>query len=194
MRFAAFLALLLLAPACAYLPVLGAETEDLGTLWSEAHGALYEERFNDAETTFAHIHDRYPDTREGREALFFIGMIRLDPRNPNWDPAPAEASLTRYLAEPAEEDPRERPRPARAPEGTTLLELARQLNLPATERVAGLQPETRVEVEVQRVVVPAQQATDQSAALRRQIAERDAEIRRLREELDRIRRTLAPPD
>jgi hypothetical protein len=195
MRFTAILTLILLAPACAHLPAFGPETEDVGDLWGDAHEALYEQRFADAEQTFSRIQDEHPETREGREALFFLGMIRLDPRNPDWDPEPAEAALRSYLVEPDPEEARRlRVTPARVPEGRVLLELARQLNLPPAERVAGLAPETRVEVEVQRVVVPAQQATDEAAALRGRIAERDAEIRRLREELDRIRRTLAPPD
>jgi hypothetical protein len=196
MRFAAILTLFLLAPACAHLSAFGPETEDVGDLWGDAHEALYEQRFADAEQIFTRIQDEHPETREGREALFFVGLIRLDPRNPDWDPEPAETALRSYLAEPdpADETERRRATPARVPEARAFLELARQLNLPPAERVAGLAPETRVEVEVQRVVVPAQQATDEAAALRARIAERDAEIRRLREELDRIRRTLAPPD
>jgi hypothetical protein len=194
MRFTAILTLFLLAPACAHLSAFVPEAEDVGDLWGDAHDALYEQRFADAERDFSRIQDEHPETREGREALFFLGLMRLDPRNPDWDPEPAEAVLRRYLADPDPRDEADRrlPTPARVPEGRALLELARQLNLPPDERVAGLAPETRVEV--QRVVVPAQQATDEAAALRAQIAERDAEIRRLREELDRIRRTLAPPD
>src|SRR5690606_10279469 len=79
----------------------------------------------------------------------------------------------------------------RRPEAVTLLQLARQLNMPAEERVPGLQPETRVVTE--RVVVPARESRALAAEvdrLRRLLAERDATIQQQKEELERIRKTL----
>lgn len=159
-------------------------------LWRTANDALAAADFERAEAVFTQLTERYPDTLEGRESLFYLGAIRLDPRNPEWDPEPAETRLTEYLASSGEGN---RERLYRHLEANTLRELARQLNLPPDSRVPGLQPEVRTVEE--RVVVPAQQSRELATEverLRAEVAEKDARIEQQQQELERIRRTLAP--
>jgi hypothetical protein len=187
------LLLLGLSGACAHLPGLpSAGPSPSLTLWNEAHAALQAGQFVRSDSLFARLTTGYPESREGREALFYRGVIALDPRNPRWNPKPAEAELEQYVSSDTLPGGVQR-----LPEGETLLELARQLNLPAAERVPGLKPETRTVVTPgpARVITragEAQAATAEADRLRARLAERDEEIRRLREELDRIRKTLTP--
>ncbi len=163
--------------------------------WREAHFAFYRGDYPRATAEFEGLATAHPETGEGRESLFFLAVLSLDPRNPAWNPQPAAERLRRYLQLLASVAPsRSFPRP----EARTLLELADQLNLPPQERVAGLQADTRV-VQVpgrtERVVVPAAESRALAAEverLRREMEARDTVIRRQREELDRIRSTLAP--
>lgn len=186
------LLLLLLVPACAHLG-LGTEMRERSSVWYEAHNAFSSGDYSRATVLFSDLAARYPDTEEGRESLFFLGTVHLDPRNPAWDSQPAETALVRYL----EAESLNPGSIHRRPEGETLLHLAQQLNMPGRERVPGLQPEvvTR-EVQVPRVVVPAVESralADEVQRLRALLAERDSTIRQQREELERIRRTLTRP-
>jgi hypothetical protein len=164
--------------------------------WREAHFAFYRGDYPRATAEFEALATAHPETGEGREALFFLAVLSLDPRNPAWNPQPAAERLRRYLqlldsVAPSRSFPR--------PEARTLLELADQLNLPPQDRVAGLQADTRVvqvpTTRVERVVVPAAESRALAAEverLRREMEARDTVIRRQREELERIRSTLAP--
>jgi hypothetical protein len=194
MRILALL-LLLVLPACAHLG-LGSAPRERAELWKEAHQAFEAADFVRASLIFADLAQRFSETLEGRESHFYLGAIRLDPRNAEWDPRPAERWLSLYLAQ---EEP-EAVSVYRRPEAQVLLQLAQQLNMPPQERVPGLQPEVverEVEREVpRRVVVPAQESralAGEVERLRGQVAERDATIRQQREELERIRRTLTRP-
>jgi hypothetical protein len=184
MKGLAALVLLLSVSACQHLPIgPGAAS----ALWRSAHHQLAEGDFAGAERDFGRLADEHPETRAGREAVFYLGALRLDPRNSEWDPAPAAERLRRYV------EMESGVGVARAPEARILLELADQLNLPAAERVEGLAPETRVVHE--RVVVPAEQSRaleDEVGRLRRQLAERDDRIRQQNAEIERMRRALAP--
>lgn len=180
--------LLLLLSACAQLGLGGPERRpERVQLWEAAHRALAAEDFAQASALFERVAQEYPDSDAGRESLFYLGALRLDPRNPSWDPVPAEENLSHYL----EGDSAYLASIHRRPEALVLLELARQLNMPAEERVPGLQPETRVVTE--RVVVPARESRALAAEvdrLQRLLAERDATIQQQKEELERIRKTL----
>lgn len=189
-RFAQLLLVLASLTGCAAVGLGGGESADRMELWHRAQEALAAERFEEAEGVFETLARSHPNTLEGRESLFYLGSLRLDPRNPEWDPVPAEARLGEYLAFMEREDG---PRLFRYPEARTLHELARQLNLPPDSRVAGLQPQERVVTVEERVVVPGQQSREmagQIEQLRQQVAERDARIQAQEEELERIRRTL----
>lgn len=196
--FAALVGVVL--PACATLRGLtGDGDRELDSLWRQAHTAFAQERFTEAEQSFRRLAAEFPDTYEGREAPFYVGSLRMDPRNPNWGPDSAAAALRRYLAQ----DSGDARKPLPRPEAVVLLELASQLTLPADQRVPELQPErvvvTRPGAPTPRRIAPTAQSDAEVERLRRQlsekdrlIAERDAEIRRNRDELERIRKTLVP--
>jgi len=187
------LALILLLSACAHLGLGRSDHRTRAELWEQAHAALASSDFEGASARFGELADRHPDTIEGRESLFYLGALRLDPRNPGWDPRPAEDLLGRYVALQAAE---QNTTVYRHPEAQILLQLAQQLNMPPQERVPGLQPEVVTREVPRRVVVPAQESralASEVERLRGQVAERDATIRQQREELERIRRTLTRP-
>src|SRR5690606_33799772 len=83
---------------CAHLHSLAGNSTDRMALWAEAHDALAAEDFSTAEATFQQIALRFPGTLEARESTFYLGTIRLDPRNPAWDPEMAETYLGSYIA------------------------------------------------------------------------------------------------
>lgn len=189
-RFSLLL-LLALLPACAHLPWQQSSRER-AERWEMAHRALAAQDFNRALSEFEGLIAHHPESREGREAVFYAGSIHIDPRNPGWNPRQAEEMLQRYIAL----DSATSASVGRRPEGEILLELARQLNLPAQARVPGLQPDpVVVEREVPVRVAPVGEVralSTENQQLRAQVNERDATIRELREELERIRRTLRP--
>jgi hypothetical protein len=182
--------LLLALSACAHLGHLGPSPDGSDVadqMWDEAHRALAAGDFISADSLFTRLSVEYPQTDAGRESVFYLGVIRLDPRNPAWDPAPAEQELHRYL----DEDSAGVGTIHRRPEAQTLYELAHQLTMPAESRVPGLQPETRVVTK--RVVAPAKESqalADEVADLHRQLDAKDAQIQKLSDELERIRKTL----
>jgi TolA-binding protein len=180
--------LLLLLGACAPAGLVRRSAEDRAALWGQAHGALASGRYPAADSLFAQLARTYPESDEGREAVFYLGALRLDPRNPDWDPAPAEDRLRRYLAL----DSLPEARVHRRPEATILLEMAHQLNLPPEARISGLQGETKVVTVPQRIVRyrESQELAAQVTDLKAQVAASDEQVKKLQEELDRIRRTL----
>ncbi|MET0399539.1 MAG: hypothetical protein ABW277_22300 [Longimicrobiaceae bacterium] len=191
-----FLLALFLA-ACATLAP-GSGGREGKRLWTAAHLALRAENFRAADSLFTRLATAHPRTEEGHEALFFLGEMRMDPRNPGWNSRLAAEYLRRYLAR---GDSSPRAEIHRQPEASTFLELANQLNLPAGQRIGALQPgTTRVEVPQQQAPVPQRVVPSEEAAalrteierLRAQVAERDETIQRQRDELNRIRNTLAP--
>ena len=176
--------------ACTHLSARSDESRMRTELWNEGHMALYAENFARADSLFTRLAAEFARSEEGREAVFYLGTLRIDPRNREWSPERSEQALRQYLRQDTTGT-----RIHRRPEAMTLLELAKQLNMPPEERVAGLQPGTRVVQGPTRVVAPAGQQrelSEENERLRRQVAERDEQIRRQREELERIRRTLAP--
>jgi hypothetical protein len=185
MKVTRWVPVLLLLSGCAHLGGSPSESLRRARLWDEAHGYFATGAFAKADSVFGHIATTYPETNEGREALFYRGAVSLDPRNPGWDPAPAEQHLQRYLLS----DSTGKARIHRRPEGETLYELAHQLNSPMEERIGPLQstPQRTTVVVTSRA---SQGAVEENQRLRRDITARDAEIKRLQEELDRIRKTL----
>lgn len=189
-----FLLALFLA-ACASLAP-GSRGGEGKRLWTQAHLALRAENFRAADSLFTRLATAYPATEEGREALFFLGEMRMDPRNPGWNSRSAADYLRRYLAR---GDSAGRVEIHRRPEASTFLELANQLNLPAGQRIGALQPGTTVQIReaapVPQRVVPSEEAAELRAEIERlrgELAGRDETIRRQRDELNRIRNTLAP--
>lgn len=189
-RLAALLMVLIL-PGCAHLMGSKGETER-ASLWVQAQEEFWRGNFTAALEGFTYLNETWPESVEGRESIFYLGAIYLDPRNDDWDSKPAEEYFARYLAFISDEGPRI----YRYPEAQTMHEIARQLNLPAESRVAALQPEERVVRVEERVVVPAAEnraLTAELARLREELAATQAKNQQQREELERIRRTLTAP-
>lgn len=194
MKLAFTLLLLAVVSGCATFGMGGPDTPPTSTLWRDSHYAYYRGDLLAAQEGFARLAAEEPSSGEGHEALFFLGAIALDPRNPQWDPAPAERRLRDYLASGFPQGPGFIPRP----EARTLLALAEQLNLPAARRVAGLRPQETPQQRpspAPQVIVQAAESRELAAEverLRRELAARDETIRRLQDELTRIRKTLNP--
>ena len=178
-----FFPILLLLSGCAHLGNTPSESWERSRLWDEAHGYFATHDFASADSVFALMTELYPDTNEGRESLFYLGAIHLDPRNTAWNPETSEARLQQYLAADTPEG-----RIHRRPEGETLFQLAHQLNHPLEERISPLQvePQTRVVIRAEE----AQGTLQENERLRRELAAREAELRQAQQELERIRKTL----
>ncbi|HEX7240087.1 MAG TPA: hypothetical protein VF263_07470 [Longimicrobiaceae bacterium] len=181
-----------LLPACASLPLGSGGGRD--DLWVQAQRALLAGSFRTADSAFSRLATEHVGTTEGREAVFFLGAIRIDPRNPGFTSRGASDYLRRYLASP--DSGRNGKDLYRKPEAQTLLSLAEQLNLAPAERIASLQGDQSVRTVT--VPGPTRTVTTEGSQveverLRGEVRERDETIRELREELTRIRNTLAPP-
>ncbi|HEX5726626.1 MAG TPA: hypothetical protein VFX98_14215 [Longimicrobiaceae bacterium] len=187
---AALCVLLALAPGCTTLRgVVGGGDGERMELWEQAHDAYARDSFRVAAAAFQRLAAEFPRTHEGHEARFYLAALSLEPRSGvNLDQA--DQHLTVYLAE----DDARSLRGYHGREGETLLQLVRQLRAPCDQRVPGLgclvQTVTERDTVTQRA--PAGDGAE-AARLRRELAERDRTIRELRDELQRIRNTLAPP-
>jgi hypothetical protein len=186
-----------LASCASFGQSLGPGAAERDQLWRQGHAAMNADSFRIAISTFQRLAEEHPGTMEGREARFYIGTMYLDPGHPGFDAAQAHHNLSLYTARDTLEDG---VRAIRRPEAHRLLRLARELTIPCEQRGGPLRcdPEEivrRVTVPVRVPGEPAPAATGDGAEvarLQRQVAERDATIRQLREELARIRETLAP--
>lgn len=169
----------------------GAASRD--QLWRQGHAAMHADSFRIAMAAFQRLATEHPRDEQGREARFFLGTLYLEPTNPEFDAALAAQNLELYLAADTAGG-----RITRRPEAETLLGLSRQLAIPCEQRAGDLRCDPDVIVRTRpggADTVVVRQGSDQSAEvsrLRRELNERDATIRQLREELQRIRNTLAP--
>jgi len=168
-------ACLLAATACT---TIGPRKPDRTALaWEAAREAMRGGSFARAEEAFLELIAGHPERPEGRESLYLLGVLYLDPRNPAWDAQRAEDHLGRYLRLQGPQDHRA--------EALALFALARRLVEPPASADAA-PPE-------QQVAIQGTAAEAENGRLEKQLAEKDREIARLREELERIRRTLSPP-
>lgn len=191
--FAIFFAALLSACSVLGPENLGPGAASRDQLWRQGHAALHADSFRVAMAAFQRLAAEHPRDERGREARFYLGTLYLEPSNPAWDATQAAQNLEIYLTSDTAGG-----RVTRRPEAETLLMLARQLVLPCEQRTGKLQCDPDVIVRTRPAgadTVVVRQGSDQSAEvarLRRELNERDATIRQLREELQRIRNTLAP--
>jgi hypothetical protein len=162
-------------------------------LWRQGHHAMRMDSVRVALAAFQRLAAEHPGTGEGREARFYLGTLYLDPANTAFDPERAAENLETYvIADTA------RGAVPRRPEAQRLLLLARQLAVPCEQRTGTMRCDPTTVVRTRPAgsdTVVVRTGGDQSAEvarLRREVAERDATIRDLREELTRIRNTLAP--
>jgi hypothetical protein len=157
-------------------------------LWEQAHLAVSGDSVRVAKALFQRLVVEHPRTYEGHESLFYLGVLSLDPRG-GVDIGAARQNLSLYLAEPPG-----RMRGYHYREAASVYALTTELLKPCGARVAGLPcpVDTRVVVREGETAPPPADASAELARLRREVAERDARIRELNEELQRIRNTLAP--
>ena len=169
----------------------GAASRD--QLWRQGHAAMHADSFRIAMAAFQRLAAEHPRTDQGREARFYLGTLYLEPTNPSYDAQQAAQNLEMYLTGDTSGG-----RITRRPEAETLLGLSRQLAQPCEQRTGSLRCDPTLVTRSDTPVVVRPGGGDQSgevSRLRRELAERDATIRELREELQRIRNTLAPrPD
>jgi hypothetical protein len=187
------IALVLSCSACAVLHRGGEASNPRLELWNRAQLAFYADSFRTATAAFQQLAAGYPHTVEGREAHFYLGTLALDPRNSGFDAKTADDQLGRYLAP----DTAVLTPPFRRTEATVMQRLAQELEHPCEDRIGPLRCETRVvrtggggSREAPRNVNGTSSA--EVERLQAAVADRDAQIQRLREELDRIRNTLVP--
>ena len=189
MKIVRALLLLALLPACATVRGVVDPGGDRVRLWNQAHDAYAADSFRVAAALFQRVVNEHPRSHEGHESRFYLGALSLEPRS-GVSLNGAEQQLSIYLAE----DSLRKYRGYHGPEGKTLLALVRELRKPCGARDPGL-PCTVEVVTRTEPGAPAPATSDASetvARLRREISEREATIRDLREELQRIRNTLAP--
>ena len=185
------LLLAVLLPACATVGGLGGGGER-ERLWEQAHASYAADSVRVAVGLFQRLANEHPRSHEGHESRFYLAALSLDPLS-GVDLRQAEQNLAIYLAE----DSLRKYRGYHGREGRTLQRVVRQLLAPCEARAPGYQ----CGVQTRTVETPAEAqppaptgaSPAEVARLRREVAERDNTIRELREELQRIRNTLAPP-
>jgi hypothetical protein len=185
----------LLLSACSVFgpEALGPGAASREQLWRQGHAAMHADSFRVAMAAFQRLATEHPRDTQGRESRFYLGTLYLEPANPAFDAGLAAQNLELYLAADTAGG-----RLTRRPEAERLLALSRQLALPCEQRAGDLRCDPDVIVRTRpggADTVIVRQPADQSgevARLRREVNERDATIRQLREELQRIRNTLAP--
>jgi hypothetical protein len=159
---------------------------DWPTLLGRSQQAALERRYDDAEQMLAEFAQRYPNTREATETLYWRALYRLDPNNRDVSIPTALTSLDSYL--------RSDGSVAHRLEAEALQRIGR--NLETLGRAVGTMATVSTSTPA---VSPAQNSTnpDRSAS---ELRARDAEIQRLKDELakandelERIKRRLTAP-
>ncbi|HEV7588555.1 MAG TPA: hypothetical protein VGO40_10605 [Longimicrobium sp.] len=183
---------LLLLPLLAACATLGGGRGDGGDdpaartgLWDQAFDAYSRDSVRVAQAVFQRLAADYPRTHEGHEARYYLGVLSLDPRG-NLDPRAADEHFGVYLAD----DSVRALGGIHRREAQSLRRLTQELRSPCGQRTGGVGCDTTV---VSRTVTTPGDATPAEVArLQRQLRDRDARIRDLQAELERIRNTLAP--
>ena len=157
-------------------------------MWLQAFDAYSRDSVRVSQAIFQRLAADYPRTHAGHEARYYLGVLSLDPRG-NLDPRAAAEHFALYLAN----DSVRALGGIHRREATTLRGLAQELRNPCGQRATGIGCDTTV---VTRPVTGPVEAAPASAAevasLRRDNRAKDARIRELQAELERIRNTLAP--
>ena len=161
-------------------------------LWEQAHAAYAQDSFRVAAAAFQRLANEHPRSTEGHEARFYLGILSLEPRS-SVDLTLARQQLQTYVAE----DTLGTLRGSHEREARSLLRLVTELQRPCETRAGAVACDPRVVTRAVPEPAPAGNGEApvvnvEAARLRREVAERDQTIRELREELQRIRNTLAP--
>ena len=159
---------------------------DWPTLLGRSQQAALERRYDDAEQMLAEFAQRYPNTREATETLYWRALYRLDPNNRDVSIPAALTSLDGYLRGDGV---------AHRLEGEALQRIGR--NLETLGRAVGAI--ANVSTSTPAPVTPAQNAASSERSTT-ELKARDAEIQRLKDELakandelERIKRRLTAP-
>ncbi|MFL5537407.1 MAG: hypothetical protein ACJ8J0_00350 [Longimicrobiaceae bacterium] len=190
MKTARTLLLLPLLAACATLGGRrggGGDDAARMRLWEQAFDAYSHDSVRVSQAGFQRLVADYPRTHEGHEARYYLGVLSLDPRG-NLDPRAADEHFRLYLAD----DSIRSLGGLHRREAQTLQRLAQELRSPCAQRGSSVGCDTTV---VSRTVtVPGEAAPSAAdvARLQRENRAKDARIRELQAELERIRNTLAP--
>jgi hypothetical protein len=178
-------------PACATLRGGGSDSGERARLWRAAHSAYHQDSFRVAAAAFQRLATDFPRTQEGHEARFYLGVLSLEPRSAV-DLTIARQHLQLYVTA----DTATGPRGYHGREAQSLLRLVSELQRPCDVRAGAVACDTRIVTRPgapePAAPAPAPENGAEAARLRRELAERDQTIRDLREELQRIRNTLAP--
>lgn len=189
MKTARTLLLLPLLAACATLGRgRGGGGDDAARkqLWDQAFDAYSHDSVRVSQAIFQRLAADHPRTHEGHEARYYLGVLSLDPRG-NLDPRAADEHFRVYLAD----DSIRSLGGIHRREAATLQRLAQELRNPCGQRESGVGCDTTVVART--VTTPSDPASAAEVTrLRRLLDARDARIRELQAELERIRNTLAP--
>jgi len=191
MKTARALLLLPLLAACATLGGgRGGGNDDAARtrLWEQAFDAYSHDSVRVSQAIFQRLVADHPRTHEGHEARYYLGVLSLDPRG-NLDPRAADEHFRLYLAD----DSIRSLGGVHRREAQTLQKLAQELRTPCGQRDSAVGCDTATVTRT--VTVPGEPAAASAAdltRLRNENRAKDAQIRELRAELERIRNTLAP--
>jgi TolA-binding protein len=160
---------------------------DWPTLLGRSQQAALERRYADAEQMLAEFAQRYPDTREATETLYWRALYRLDPGNRDASIPTALASLDSYL--------RSEIGIAHRLEAETLQRLGRTVE--SLGRVVGTMAGATASSTSSATPASSSATSERNAT---ELRAKDAEIQRLKDELakandelERIKRRLTAP-
>ena len=187
-------AALLLLPLFAACATLGGGRGSAGDdpaartrLWTQAFEAYSADSVRVSQAIFQHLAADHPRTHEGHEARYYLGVLSLDPRG-NLDPRAADEHFRLYLAD----DSIRSLGGLHRREAETLQHLAQELRNPCGQRAGAVGCDTTVVSRTVTVPGEPQGSSAEVARLQRENRAKDARIRDLQAELERIRNTLAP--
>jgi hypothetical protein len=190
MKTARTLLLLPLLAACATLGGGrggGSDGAARTRLWEQAFDAYSHDSVRVSQAIFQRLVADHPRTHEGHEARYYLGVLSLDPRG-NLDPRVADEHFRLYLAD----DSIRSLGGIHRREAQTLQKLAQELRSPCGQRDAAVGCDTTTVTRTVTVPGEAAPSAAEVTRLRSDNRAKDAQIRELRAELERIRNTLAP--
>lgn len=145
-----------------------------------ARQAVIAGRYADADSLLAAYTKRHPDASQAAEALYWQGLFRLDPGNPNRSIDAGIGALDQYLAGP--------PTRAHWREATTVRRLAQQLD--TATKLAAATATTQV---ADDHASPSGAGSDDAKSKDDEITRLRNELAKANEELDRIKKRLSAP-
>lgn len=153
-------------------PVMPAATAEWPETRAVAHEAAARGEYGRADSALRSFADRHRSSPEGAEARYWRAVLLLDPANPEASPGDAVTALDEYLA------------PGASQPDYVTAGVLRRLALQADSLRKAVPPPERVSTGVPR---------DTLRARDEEIKRLETELQQTSEELERLRRRLAPP-